>query len=232
MLKICSNLVFCFLALSVNAQIAFFKSIKAKSLSIEYSTHTGDFRSVDFSDFQSQARFGELFDTPGENYFWKGHLVDQSFNLLINFKMKEETLGRHEFLLGIKKVNQTVDWLSHGDSSFSGYQGRSEMAKFVVGYSYYLINGNWIRFSGGPMIDYGFTISSFTTEFTNEDQYEYFGYRGSSIGFEIPILLSIKLLKKSFIYFGPSYGAGYYSQDGFGQVIFTKSFMVGFRLDL
>lgn len=232
MLKIYSYLVFSLLALSAGAQIDFFKSIKAKSLSIEYSTHHGHFKSLDFSDFQNRARFGELFGTPGENPIWKGHLVDHSFNLLINFRMKEESLARHEFLAGIKKINQTVDWLSPNDSSSAGYRARAEMAKFVVGYSYNFIKRKWVGLSCGAMLDYGFTISSFTTEFTSLNQYEYFGKKGSSGGFEVPTQLVIKLLKKSFIYLGPSYGVGYYYQDGLGQVLFTKSFIVGFRLDL
>lgn len=228
--------LFLFLLLSASvasyAQFDFFRSIKAKSISIESSSHSGSFRDPGFNELQNSARFGYLFDNPGTNYSWLGDFKDNSFNILINFRMKEETLQRHEFLAGIKKVNQKVSWLQTEGLESSQLKGRSELMKFVVGYRYYIIDRKFIRLSGGSQVDLGFTVSSFTKEASSFEEYEYFGHKGMQGGIEIPILIEIRLFKGALIYAGPALGLGYYSHDGLGQVISTGNITLGFRFKI
>ncbi|MEP0368996.1 MAG: hypothetical protein ABJN36_05790 [Cyclobacteriaceae bacterium] len=211
------------------AQLAFFKSLKARSISTEFTRNTGSFRNEGFDQFSSEAKFGDLFTDPGPNYSWYGQLETNSFNLLMNFRMKDTTRFRHEFVAGIKKINQRVLWLDGDDTR---YRGRSELMKGVVGYKYYLIKRKRIRFSAGSQVDFGFTVSSFTKENGYYESSEYFGNKGLQGGIEFPFVLEVRPFRGFYFYLGRAFGAGFYSQDGAGQVIFAKSIITGMRFNI
>ncbi len=198
---------------------------------MERSTHNGNFRDPGFSTFSENGRFGYLYDDPG-SYQWYGTLEDQSLNLLMNFRMKDTTRFRHEFLAGIKKVEQKVFWLQGEDPDYKVLKGRSELMKFVVGYRFYALKKKRIRFSVGSQLDYGFTVSSFTRQTDFDSEYEYYGHKQEQVSLEFPIQLELRILKGPYIQLGPSYGLGYFTHDGIGQVIFTRNFMAGFRIDI
>lgn len=222
----------CTLSFISQAQLTFFKSLKARSISIESNNQQADFRDVGFDQFQNQARFGSFFEDPGSNYNWLGDQKSKSFNLLINFRMKDTTLYRHEGLIGIKKINQKVFWLQGQSSDYTQYKGRAELMKVLVGYRYYPIKRKRIKLSVGAQIDFGFTVSSFTKEKSGFGEYEYFGHKNIQGGIELPLIFQIRLFKGTNLYFGPAYGFGYFSQDGFGQVLYSKNFITGIRFDL
>lgn len=211
------------------AQLAFFKSIKARSISTEFNRHTGTFRNEGFDQFSSEAKFGSLFSDPGPNYTWYGQLESNSFNLLMNFRMKDTTRFRHEFVAGIKKINQRVLWL---DSDDTRYRGRSELMKGVVGYNYYLIKRKRIRFGVGSQVDFGFTVSSFTRENGYYESSEYFGHKGLQGGIEFPLIIEVRPFRGFYVYLGRALGVGFYNQDGAGQVIFAKSLITGLRYNI
>lgn len=215
-----------------NAQLSYIKSIKARSISIEQVSHRADFRDDGFRQFQNKARFGSLFENPGSDYNWLGTMEDNSFNLLINFRMKDSTLFRHEFLAGIQKINQRVYWLQGQSSDLTQYKGRSELMKGLIGYRYYPIKRQRLKFSVGAQVNFGFTVSSFTIENSGYSEYEYFGHKNLNGGLDVPLILQIRILKGTNIYLGPSVGFGYFSQDGFGQILYSKSFTTGLRFDL
>ncbi|MEO9478011.1 MAG: hypothetical protein ABJG41_20875 [Cyclobacteriaceae bacterium] len=211
------------------AQLAFFKNIKARSISTEFTRNTGTFRNEGFKQFSEEAKFGDLFTDPGPNYSWYGQLETNSFNLLMNFSMKDTTRFRHEFIAGIKKINQRVLWL---DGDNIRYRGRSELMKGLIGYRYYLIKRKRIRFSAGSQVDFGFTVSSFTKENGYYDSSEYFGNKGLQGGIEFPLVLEVRPFRGFYFYLGRAFGAGFYSQDGAGQVIFAKSVITGLRFNI
>ncbi|MFY0600219.1 MAG: hypothetical protein JXR03_11150 [Cyclobacteriaceae bacterium] len=213
------------------AQIDFLKSIRARSISIEFASLNGSFRDEGFQQLQKDARFGYLFDDPG-SYVWNGGISENSFNLIMNFKMKDPEKFRHELLLGIKRINRKVDWLTSTATPPSQFKGRAELTKAVIGYRYYLIKSNFFKLSAGAQMDAGFTISSFTKEKSNLDINEYFGHKSSQFGLELPVLIEIQPFKGMIIYIGPGFGVGFYGHDGFTQGVFTQSLITGLRFNI
>ena len=210
------------------SQIEFFKGIKAHSITIQGVRLRGVFSDPGFQSIQESARFGELFDEPG-NYNWHGNWRERSFNLQMNFKLKDTTRFRHEYMAGIRKSNQRVLWLTNPDQSDIGYGGQSELMKVLVGYKFYAIKRKWIMLSVGTQLSGGFTVSSFTKEGLNGQRYEYFGRKQGQAGIEFPINFSFRFFKGSYLTFGPTYGFGYMTHDGTGQLIYTQGFTSGFN---
>lgn len=214
------------------SQIAFFKSLRARSISVGSASYTGDFREIPFDKFRNNSRFGSLFGPPSE-YDWNGHMSTNTLSIFMNFKMKDTTLFRHEFTAGIRKGTQRVQWLETENTDPTiKYRGRSEWMKFTLGYRYYVVKRKILRISSGPIWDLGFSVSSFTKEHSNHETYRYFGKSSFASSIYVPITGELRFFKGTWLYLGPGWGYGFFGQDGNGQLIFTKGFQIGMRLDL
>ncbi len=214
------------------AQAQILDSLKVHAVEWTFPGTRGDIQRQEFQQLRSDFNFGEYLSVPSASYDWTGQFRSSTMSFAFKVVSQKQSLKGHSALLILRKQVINLDWYNgNRDTLTIDLSGRYEYFQLGLGYDYRSIDTRLIKLLSGVSLEAGLPVSGFQTE-TEALESKFFSDSSVTLTATFNLILEIRLFKKTYFKFGPSWAIGYYNFDGFRTWIPQSGLVSGFKFGL
>ena len=222
------------LLLHLNAKGQFFDSLRFLTIDFELLTSERATKNSTFSNAVSNFNFGDRLQAPpGDSLDWMGDVASARFAITFHLHNPDSAFLRHQVLFSLVNQTMTPKWYSYGqEGAETTLEGTFGFFQLGIGYTYSLLDKRFIKIRPGLRMGYSIAISGSHNEQSPVENVKYFADLRSGFSFEFPILIEIRLFGATYLKFGPSWGVGFFSFDGYKTSVPLNGGLVGLKFGL